>query len=68
MRKLLFLAIFCCASAVAQQTITPEVLTQLEQTATPTGAERALQNAIQSNSINKMALVPGNQQALDTWF
>ena len=68
MRKLLFLGIFCYASAMAQQTITPEVLSQLESTTSVTGAERALQNAIQSNSINKMALVGNNQQALDTWF
>ena len=53
---------------MAQQTITPEVLSQLESTTNVTGAERALQNAIQSNSINKMALVGNNQQALDTWF
>ena len=64
----MFLGIFCYASAMAQQTITPEVLSQLESTTSVTGAERALQNAIQSNSINKMALVGNNQQALDTWF
>ena len=52
----------------AQETITPEVMAKLETNAGMSGAERALQHAVQSNSINKMALVGNNRQALDTWF
>ena len=66
--KAFFLSLLCCASAVAQQTLTPEVLRQLEGQQEATAAERALRNAVQSNSINKMALATGNQQAEDTWF
>ena len=69
MKVRLFIAsFFVCVSANSQQAITPEVLSQLEKTGDATPAERALRNAIQSNSINKMALVGNNQQALDTWF
>ena len=66
--KAFFLSLLCCASAAAQQTLTPEVLRQLEGQQEATAAERALRNAVQSNSINKMALATGNQQAEDTWF
>ncbi len=66
--KAFFLSLFCCASATAQQTLTPEVLRQLEGQQEATAAERALRNAVQSNSINKMALATGNRQAEDTWF
>ena len=66
--KTFILSLLCCVAATAQQAITPNVLQQLEGATNLKGAERALQNAIQSNSINKMALVPGNPQALDTWF
>ena len=66
--KVIIAAMFCCGAVQAQEAITPEVLSQLESTGSPSGAERALQNAIQSNGINKMALVGNNQQALDTWF
>ena len=52
----------------AQQGITPEVLAELKGSVQTTGAERALRNAVQSNAINKMALVGNNRQALDTWF
>ncbi len=66
--KAFFLSLFCCASATAQQTLTPEVLRQLEGQQEATAAERALRNAVQSNSINKMALATGNRQVEDTWF
>ena len=66
--KVLVAALLCCGMMQAQEALTPEVLAKLQSTANVTGAERALQNAIQSNSINKMALVGNNQQALDTWF
>ena len=66
--KIFIAAIFCCGIMQAQEALTPEVLTKLESAANVKGAERALQNAIQSNGINKMALVGNNQQALDTWF
>ena len=66
--KTIITAMLCCGMMQAQENITPEVLAQLQHTGSVTGAERALQNAIQSNSINKMALVGINQQALDTWF
>ncbi|MBQ8968275.1 MAG: C1 family peptidase [Bacteroidaceae bacterium] len=66
--KVVIAALLCCGMMQAQEAITPEVLAKLESTGSMTGTERALQNAIQSNSINKMALVQNNQQALDTWF
>ena len=65
---LLVISLLCCGTLSAQQTITPEVLNQLEKQSESSSAERALRNAIQSVSINKMTLVPGNPQALDTWF
>ena len=69
MKAKLFLASLLCSTfALGQQTITPEVLSQLENQSETTSAERALRNAIQSNTINKMALVPNNPQAQDTWF
>ena len=56
MKVRLFLTVMLfCATANAQQAITPEVLSQLEKGGDTTPAERALRNAIQSNSINKMA-------------
>lgn len=55
------------ALAMAQSNITPEVLNTLSNQPT-TATERALANAIQANSINKMALVNNNQQANDTYF
>ena len=61
-------ALFCCNVATAQEAITSQVLSELEGKAALTGAERALQNAIQSNSINKMALTGNNRNATDTWF
>lgn len=66
--KTTFLGLFCCCMMNAQQSITPEVLKQFESQGEATPAERALQNAIRSNSIQKMALVGNNQQANDTWF
>ena len=66
--KTFFFGLLCCGTMYAQQAITPEVLNQLSNQGEATPAERALQNAIQSNGINKMALVGNNQQALDTWF
>ncbi len=72
MRQLnLLLACALCfgggGSALAQESLTPEVLNTLSsQTEAP--AHRALQNAIQSNGINKMALNGNNQQANDTYF
>ncbi len=53
---------------MAQQAITPEVLKQLEAQAEATPAERALRNAIQTNTISKMTLLQNNPQATDTWF
>lgn len=66
--KLFIATLFCCGTAVAQQAVTPQVLSELESGMNITGAERALQNAIQSNSINKMALTGNNRNATDTWF
>ena len=66
--KLFIATLFCCGTAVAQQAVTPQVLSELESGTNITGAERALQNAIQSNSINKMALTGNNRNATDTWF
>lgn len=66
--KLFIATFFCCGTAVAQQAVTPQVLSELESGMNITGAERALQNAIQSNSINKMALTGNNRNATDTWF
>ena len=66
--KTVVAALFCCTLMNAQETITPEVMAKLETNAGMSGAERALQHAVQSNSINKMALVGNNRQALDTWF
>lgn len=66
--RLFIAATLFCGFATAQQAITPEVLSELEKSSNTTPAERALRNAIQSNAINKMALVGNNQQALDTWF
>lgn len=66
--KLFIATLFCCGTAVAQQAVTPQVLLELESGTNITGAERALQNAIQSNSINKMALTGNNRNATDTWF
>ena len=52
----------------AQQALTPEVLKQLSSQGEATPAERALRNAIQSGSINKLSAVPNNPKATDTWF
>ena len=66
--KVLFLSLFCCGTMMAQQSITPDVLKQLESQAEATPAERALRNAVQSGSINKLTQLPNNPQATDTWF
>ena len=61
--KAFFLGILGCVTMSAQQTITPEVLTALEGSVQPKSAERALRNAIQSTTINKMTLMQNNPQA-----
>ena len=66
--KTFLFGLLCCNFAFAQQAITPEVLKQLESQTEATPAERALRNAIQSNSINKMTLLQNNPQTTDTWF
>ena len=67
-RTALFLAIATCFSASAQESLTPAVLSNLEKSVNVSGAEKAIQNAIQSNAINKIALNGNNRQATDTWF
>ena len=66
--KVLFLSLVCCGTMMAQQSITPEILKQLESQAEVTPAERALRNAVQSGSINKITQLANNPQAKDTWF
>ena len=66
--RVLFLSLVCCGTMMAQQSITPEILKQLESQAEATPAERALRNAVQSGSINKITQLPNNPQAKDTWF
>ena len=67
-RTALLLAIATCFSASAQESLTPAVLSNLEKSVNVSGAEKAIQNAIQSNAINKIALNGNNRQATDTWF
>ncbi len=67
-KSIFFAALFSCTTMQAQEAITEDVLSQLQQSTSLSASERALQNAIQTNSINKMALVPGNPHANDTWF
>jgi len=52
---------------MAQSSITPEVLNKL-QNQSGSAADKALANAIQANSINKMALNNNNQNAYETYF
>ena len=53
----------------AQSNLTPEVLCSLEEAQTHTASDRALRNAISSNSINKMALdLQHASAATDTYF
>ncbi len=52
----------------AQTDITPKVLETLENSYTPTPADKALRNAISSVSINSIALNQDNTQAKDTHF
>ena len=66
--KAFIISLLCCGTMVAQQSITPEVLKQLETNGQPTAAERALRTAIQSGTINKMTLRQNNPKAQDTWF
>lgn len=69
MTKQLFLMLSLAwgSCALAQESLTPEVLRQLADTPEQP-AQRALRNAIQSNSLRKMALNPNNPQAHDTYF
>ena len=67
-RTALLLVIATCFSASAQESLTPAVLSNLEKSVNVSGAEKAIQNAIQSNAINKIALNGNNRQATDTWF
>ena len=67
--KIVFFTLMCCNAMTAQQAITPEVLSQLENSSKQITEEtRALQNIVRNNSINKMALVSNNPKANDTWF
>ncbi|MBQ2186180.1 MAG: C1 family peptidase [Bacteroidaceae bacterium] len=70
MRKTLILAVMMAAGtfAQAQTSITREVLNSLEGTYTGTPAEKAIRNALSSNSIQKMAVNQENTQAPDTYF
>ena len=70
MRKTLILAVMMAAGtfAQAQTNITREVLNSLEGTYTGTPAEKAIRNALSSNSIQKMAVNQENTQAPDTYF
>ena len=53
----------------AQSNLSPEVLRSLEEAQTHTASDRALRNAISSNSINKMALdLQHASAATDTYF
>ena len=65
----LFLVATLSCSAMAQSSITPEVLSTLQKAQTNTPADRALRNAISSNAINKMAVdMQHASQAPDTYF
>ena len=66
--KILFATLLLGATMQAQTSLTPEVLQQLQKQTEATPAERALKNALQSGSINKIALVPNHPQTTDTWF
>ena len=52
----------------AQTAITPEVLKTLENSYSPTAADKALRNAISSVSMSSIALNQDNTQAKDTHF
>ena len=69
MKKLLFaLALLSAATVAAQTSITPEVLGQLQNAYSGSPAEKALRNAINNNSIQKMAVNQENMQQPDTYF
>lgn len=71
MKKNLLLSALALAvgiQAQAQSYITPEILNTLQESNTPTPAEKALRNAISSNGIQGIALNQENTQEKDTYF
>ena len=67
----LYFIIFLLFSSInifAQKSINAEILSALEASCDHSGTAKAIGNAIQSNSINKIALNSNNQNTDDTWF
>ncbi|MCF0199002.1 MAG: C1 family peptidase, partial [Bacteroidaceae bacterium] len=69
MKKIITIALtFAAWNVSAQESLTPEVLAQLQSATSLTGAQRAIGNALQAGGINAIALVPNNQQTKETYF
>ncbi len=65
----LILSAILCAQTIAQQTgISPEMLKKIQESYQKTPENKALQNAIIYNDINKIALNRDNEGAFDTYF
>ncbi len=70
MKRLLFIPLISLYTleSHSQESLTPEVLSSLESSFEMSGSSKAIGNAIQSNSINKIALNSNNPSSTDTWF
>ena len=69
LHRLLVCSLMCAGiSTYAQQAITPEVLNQLSQSYTPTPAEKALRNALNTTAIKQLSMNSGYKGMPDTWF
>ena len=67
-RLLTILALSSATALMAQTSITPEVLYQLQGSYTGSAADKALRNAISSGGIQSIALNQGHTQTPDTHF
>ena len=65
---LIIAAMLCCAPSFAQKALTPDVLQTLTQSYTEDRTNTALRNAVNANSIRKLAANAENTSAADTWF